>query len=61
MEQPFEEIAAPLGQGAWNDDALLDVRVLDVINEQAFDRAVSAHGINKKDKSSQTYLYFKIY
>lgn len=28
MEQPFEEIAAPLGQEAWNDDALLDVFVI---------------------------------
>lgn len=25
MEQPFEEVAAPLEMGAWNDEALLDV------------------------------------
>lgn len=28
MEQPFEEVAAPLEMGAWNDEALLDVTFL---------------------------------
>lgn len=58
MEQPFEEVAAPLEMGAWNDEALLDVVFLCCGHAQAFERAVTTHGIDKKDKKTSQYCLF---
>lgn len=59
MEQPFEEVAAPLEMGAWNDEALLDVTFLCFTDAQAFERAVTTHGIDKKDKKASQYVSFR--